>query len=557
MKGRERGFFGHRWGRKRCPEAAQEDTSSGPTLPEAPPSPASQQKAQASPRGPVAQKAQASPRGLRRDRVKGKGGSRSSSLTPSREARAPVPMPVLAPPIYDRNRSEPAIGSVKGTGLEDISGEFGGAGEMTIQKLAIRHQMQLIRNFSAGARLWGSQDPEPGGGGGPAAALYQRGNARIAALAFDSSESSSLASVGDSEDQDWGGAESGSDDGKGSAGRETQRSRAPTLPSSSSPVGASEDTPKLGSTRALGLGLQRGGAGARPRKQPLHIEVASDVDEEQAAAADRGIVYLTPPASRSRRSEDGSGAGSGDEAAVYSTAGGNFDFGGFRIGNQGLLSSPRNRAKRRPALNEGDNFIILARLGSGSSSSVHKALHLPTMRLVALKALPLYDSERRAQMMRELKILYSNLATINSTSPSALHRRRQAQAQAQTQAPALGSGSGGEASPVLHKGSPSPCASPCPGTPRAASGEEVRLVPQQGQGQGQGQGNYAAEVGGWREALSPPASREREASPRVPSALAQAPVRSLDLSEHEMVGVDPVARAEGKPIAFDSGTAGE
>jgi len=37
------------------------------------------------------------------------------------------------------------------------------------------------------------------------------------------------------------------------------------------------------------------------------------------------------------------------------------------------------------------------------------------MRLVALKALSLYDAERRAQVMRELKILYSNLASINAT----------------------------------------------------------------------------------------------------------------------------------------------
>eukprot|EP00624_Nannochloropsis_granulata_P003119 evm.model.NODE_25904_length_47336_cov_19.557947.9 len=113
----------------------------------------------------------------------------------------------------------------------------------------------------------------------------------------------------------------------------------------------------------------------------------------------------------------GGGADEGEEegVVVYSSACENFDLGGFTIGRGGLISSPRNSVRRRPSLNQGDNFLVLTRLGSGNSSAVHKALHVPTMRLVALKALSLYDAERRAQAMRELKILYSNLANINAT----------------------------------------------------------------------------------------------------------------------------------------------
>jgi serine/threonine protein kinase len=123
--------------------------------------------------------------------------------------------------------------------------------------------------------------------------------------------------------------------------------------------------------------------------------------------------------------EDAIGARLSDEAeaegrVVYSSVGGNFDLGGFTIGRDGLVRSPRNRRRRRPSLNAGDNFVVLARLGSGNSSAVHKALHVPTMRLVALKALPLYDAERRAQVMRELRILYSNLASIEGARGPAL-----------------------------------------------------------------------------------------------------------------------------------------
>lgn len=38
--------------------------------------------------------------------------------------------------------------------------------------------------------------------------------------------------------------------------------------------------------------------------------------------------------------------------------------------------------------------------GKGNGGTVLKALHLPTMKLVALKSVPIYSAERRQQMVQ-------------------------------------------------------------------------------------------------------------------------------------------------------------
>jgi len=165
-------------------------------------------------------------------------------------------------------------------------------------------------------------------------------------------------------------------------------------------------TPKNGAKRGRRHGLR-----------PLHIDVLNDEENELSdsnsggGGASEKFVFASSPAFRQPFNEGGLGEQEG--RAVF--AAGNFDLGGFTVSNIGLVSSPRNRVTHRPSLNEGDNFIVLSKLGSGNSGTVHKALHFPTMRIVALKALPLYDAERRAQMMRELKTLYLNLANIRQS----------------------------------------------------------------------------------------------------------------------------------------------
>jgi len=74
-----------------------------------------------------------------------------------------------------------------------------------------------------------------------------------------------------------------------------------------------------------------------------------------------------------------------------------------------------------------EDFIELAALGSGSSGCVMEALHLPTLSLVALKMLPVYNKEKRTAVARELQVLYRNLSEMNLVSDaysSALEEQR-------------------------------------------------------------------------------------------------------------------------------------
>uniref|UniRef100_A0A7S2S527 mitogen-activated protein kinase kinase n=1 Tax=Rhizochromulina marina TaxID=1034831 RepID=A0A7S2S527_9STRA len=60
-------------------------------------------------------------------------------------------------------------------------------------------------------------------------------------------------------------------------------------------------------------------------------------------------------------------------------------------------------------------FVEILALGAGASGTVVKALHVPTMMLVALKSLPLFDQHKRHQMIQELRLLYQNMASLHST----------------------------------------------------------------------------------------------------------------------------------------------
>lgn len=77
--------------------------------------------------------------------------------------------------------------------------------------------------------------------------------------------------------------------------------------------------------------------------------------------------------------------------------------------------SPAMGGRRRTSVNadDGSNLVIIGKLGKGNGGAVLKALYLPTMKLVALKTVTLYNAERRQQMVQELSMLYSNLADID------------------------------------------------------------------------------------------------------------------------------------------------
>ena len=44
---------------------------------------------------------------------------------------------------------------------------------------------------------------------------------------------------------------------------------------------------------------------------------------------------------------------------------------------------------------------------------VYKAIHVPTLTLVAVKSIPVYDASKRHQMIKELKALYANSTSLD------------------------------------------------------------------------------------------------------------------------------------------------
>lgn len=70
--------------------------------------------------------------------------------------------------------------------------------------------------------------------------------------------------------------------------------------------------------------------------------------------------------------------------------------------------SPRNNTSeiRIPRKFE---FLEVGNLGSGTSGSVVEALHIPSLTLVAMKILPVYDVNKLQSVARELSVLYGNL----------------------------------------------------------------------------------------------------------------------------------------------------
>lgn len=54
-----------------------------------------------------------------------------------------------------------------------------------------------------------------------------------------------------------------------------------------------------------------------------------------------------------------------------------------------------------------ETTILLEEIGRGGGGTVHRAIHVPSMRLVAVKMVQVHDDQRRRQMTNELKALLS------------------------------------------------------------------------------------------------------------------------------------------------------
>jgi hypothetical protein len=105
-----------------------------------------------------------------------------------------------------------------------------------------------------------------------------------------------------------------------------------------------------------------------------------------------------------------------------------------------------------PAIGGKGDFLEINTLGSGASGVVTEAIHLPSLTIVALKMLPVYNQEKRQHVSRELGVLYKNLAELrlvdDSLYPDPDEPSKPGAAAASTAATAT-AGLGGSSSPHI------------------------------------------------------------------------------------------------------------
>jgi mitogen-activated protein kinase kinase 3 len=96
---------------------------------------------------------------------------------------------------------------------------------------------------------------------------------------------------------------------------------------------------------------------------------------------------------------------------------GTFDAVGFQIKQTGITRSPdrsdNNHGDSTNKPNAKKHLLKFGVLGRGASGVVHKALHVPSLLLVAVKVIPVFENDKRHQLIAELKALYNNLSTLS------------------------------------------------------------------------------------------------------------------------------------------------
>ena len=60
-------------------------------------------------------------------------------------------------------------------------------------------------------------------------------------------------------------------------------------------------------------------------------------------------------------------------------------------------------------MNLKDALAPLTVLGRGAGGTVWRGIHVPSLRVVAVKTIPVFEEGRRQQMVMELRALYGNL----------------------------------------------------------------------------------------------------------------------------------------------------
>ena len=127
-------------------------------------------------------------------------------------------------------------------------------------------------------------------------------------------------------------------------------------------------------------------------------EALSEVGVDEPCGGGRALVLEVDPV-----------AGAARPAAE----GGAIRIDGFEIGRGGLARTPLGRA-RAPGGGRSlrESLVVLGLLGRGASGTVRKALHVPSLRLVAIKDMPLLKESQQQQLLRELRALYGNAAPL-------------------------------------------------------------------------------------------------------------------------------------------------
>lgn len=113
-----------------------------------------------------------------------------------------------------------------------------------------------------------------------------------------------------------------------------------------------------------------------------------------------------------------------------------------------LLNGSMRRPAALPAIGGKRDFLEINTLGSGASGVVTEAIHLPSLTIVALKMLPVYNQEKRQHVSRELGVLYKNLAELRLVDDSLYEDKKEEAPQTAPAAGAVG-GLGGASSPHI------------------------------------------------------------------------------------------------------------
>ena len=194
--------------------------------------------------------------------------------------------------------------------------------------------------------------------------------------------------------------------GRRSSATESKRSRA--RPGLSLKVEDSNHAPPV-------VAEQKTDSPAVTKKRGLRRGLSIQVDNSNAAVEEEGEGGTESKAPEGKRSDEPydeeEGGVLGQRDGIQSaSATPKINVAGFEIRESGIT---RTSAGATHAENMKTDLLTLSTLGKGASGVVLKAIHVPTMRLVAVKNIPVFDSGKRAQMVKELKALYGNLVPID------------------------------------------------------------------------------------------------------------------------------------------------